>query len=296
MTVMGLEFPNRVGLAAGLDKNGEFIDALGGLGCGFIEVGTVTPKPQPGNPQPRLFRLPQAQALINRMGFNNHGVAALVARIRARQYGGVLGVNLGKNRDTPIEQAAEDYVSGLRAVYPYADYVTVNISSPNTSHLRDLQSEDALRGLLATLKGEQLRLHADQRRYVPLAVKIAPDLTEPQLAAIAAVVLAAGIDGVIATNTTVARDGVVGLAYAREAGGLSGAPLTRRATAVVKYLATAIDGRIPIIAAGGIMSAQDALDKLAAGASLVQLYTGLIYRGPGLVAEVIDAVADYAVS
>lgn len=296
MTVMGLEFPNRVGLAAGLDKNGEFIDALGGLGCGFIEVGTVTPKPQPGNPQPRLFRLPQAQALINRMGFNNHGVAALVARIRARQYGGVLGVNLGKNRDTPIEQAAEDYVSGLRAVYPYADYVTVNISSPNTSHLRDLQSEDTLRGLLATLKGEQLRLHADQRRYVPLAVKIAPDLTEPQLAAIAAVVLAAGIDGVIATNTTVARDGVVGLAYAREAGGLSGAPLTRRATAVVKYLATAIDGRIPIIAAGGIMSAQDALDKLAAGASLVQLYTGLIYRGPGLVAEVIDAVADYAVS
>ncbi len=291
LQVMGLEFPNAVGLAAGLDKNGEHIDALGALGFGFIEIGTVTPRPQPGNPRPRLFRLPAAQALINRMGFNNAGVAALVANVRASRYRGILGINIGKNFDTPMQQAAADYLSCLDAVYPYAHYVAVNISSPNTQNLRDLQRESALDGLLAALKGRQRELAERHGKAVPLAVKIAPDLQEEELAAIADLLRRHRVEGVIATNTTVARTGVNGLAHADEAGGLSGAPLRARATAVVRSLHRHLQGEIPIIGVGGIVSGRDAQEKIAAGASLVQLYTGLIYRGPGLVGQCVRAAA-----
>lgn len=290
VTVMGLSFANRVGLAAGLDKNGECIDALAALGFGFLEIGTVTPRPQLGNPQPRLFRLPEASALINRMGFNNLGVSHLLEQVRASRYRGVLGINLGKNADTPLEQAADDYLFGLRQVYAAAGYVTVNISSPNTKDLRRLQGEGELRALLQVLKAEQRRLAVTHQRHVPLLVKIAPDLTESDVETISGLLLEADIDGVIATNTTLARDGVENLRYGNEAGGLSGAPLTVKATAVVRQLAAHSRGRLPIIAAGGIMHARDALDKLEAGASLVQLYTGLIYRGPALIAEVAEAL------
>lgn len=283
--VMGLRFANRVGLAAGLDKNGECIDGLAALGFGFLEIGTVTPRPQPGNPRPRLFRLPQAQAIINRMGFNNLGVEHLLQQVRAARYCGVLGINLGKNFDTPLERAAEDYLAGLRQAYALASYVTVNISSPNTRDLRRLQGEAELAALLAALKAEQGALAAAQGRYVPLVVKIAPDLSEAEVEAIGGLLLAQGIDGVIATNTTVSRDGVAGLLHGEEGGGLSGAPLLRQSTAVVRRLAAATEGRLPIIAAGGILSGADALAKLEAGASLVQLYSGLIYWGPALVAE-----------
>lgn len=288
--VMGLRFANRVGLAAGLDKNGECIDGLAALGFGFLEIGTVTPRPQPGNPQPRLFRLPQAKAIINRMGFNNRGVEHLLRQVRAARYRGVLGINLGKNFDTPLEQAAEDYLAGLRQVYALASYVTVNISSPNTRDLRRLQGEAELAALLAALKAEQGALAAAQGRYVPLLVKIAPDLSEQEIDAIGGLLLARGIDGVIATNTTVSRDGVAGLPCGEETGGLSGAPLLQQSTAVVRRLAQATQGRLPIIAAGGILSGRDAQAKLEAGASLVQLYSGLIYRGPALVAEAAQAL------
>ncbi|TAN49215.1 MAG: quinone-dependent dihydroorotate dehydrogenase [Methylococcaceae bacterium] len=290
VTVMGLRFANRVGLAAGLDKDGACIDGLAALGFGFLEIGTVTPRPQPGNPQPRLFRLPEACALINRMGFNNLGVAHLLEQVRASRYRGVLGINLGKNFDTPLEQAADDYLLGLRQVYAAAGYVTVNISSPNTKDLRRLQGENELRALLQVLKAEQRQLAGTHGRYVPLVVKIAPDLAEADIATISGLLLEAGIDGVIATNTTLARDGVDHLPGGNETGGLSGAPLTAKATAVVRQLAAHSQGRLPIIAAGGIMHARDALDKLEAGASLVQLYTGLIYRGPALIAEVAEAL------
>ncbi|MFO1323393.1 MAG: quinone-dependent dihydroorotate dehydrogenase [Burkholderiales bacterium] len=289
--VMGIAFPNRVGLAAGLDKNAAHLAGLATLGFGFLEVGTVTPRAQPGNPKPRMFRLPRAQALINRLGFNNGGVAALVANVERSSYRGVLGINIGRNFDTPNERAADDYVTCLRAVYAKAHYVTVNVSSPNTKGLRDLQAEDALAALLATLKREQRSLAQAHGRYVPLAVKIAPDLTDDALRGIARLFVAHGVDGVIATNTTIARDRVAGEAHASEAGGLSGAPLRERATAVVRTLAAELDGALPIIGVGGVGSGAHAREKIAAGASLVQIYTGLIYRGPALVAECASALA-----
>jgi len=285
--LMGLEFPNALGLAAGLDKNGEYIDALAALGFGFIEIGTVTPRPQPGNPKPRLFRLPEAQALINRMGFNNHGVERLIANVRRARFRGVLGINIGKNFDTPIERAADDYELCLAKVYAHASYVTVNVSSPNTKNLRQLQNADELGALAGKLKTEQLRLADEHGRYVPLLLKIAPDLDDAELDAIAKCLLRHRLDGVIATNTTVARAGVSGLPHADEAGGLSGAPLRDASTALIGKLARLLDGRIPIIGVGGVMDAADARAKLAAGASLVQIYTGFIYRGPQLIGEIL---------
>jgi dihydroorotate dehydrogenase len=284
-TVMGLSFPNRVGLAAGFDKNGAAIDALAAWGFGFIEIGTVTPRPQPGNPRPRLFRLPQAQAVINRMGFNNHGVDALVANVQAARYRGILGINIGKNFDTPIEQAAADYLICLDKVYACASYVTINISSPNTQNLRKLQDAAALDALLGALKTRQAELAQRHGKYVPLALKIAPDLDDSQIVEIADALRRHRIDAVIATNTTLAREGVARLPHGDEAGGLSGAPLFEKSTAVLRQLASVLAGEVPIIAAGGITDGEKALAKLAAGASLVQIYSGLVYRGPGLVAE-----------
>jgi len=288
--VMGISFANPVGLAAGLDKNGEFIDALSRLGFGFIEVGTVTPRPQPGNPQPRVFRLPQARAVINRLGFNNDGVDRLVDNVRNARYRGVLGINIGKNADTPIERAADDYLACLRKVYSAASYVTINVSSPNTRDLRALQRAGELDRLLGALKSEQQRLADAQGRHVPLAVKIAPDLDAAQILAIADTVRRHAIGAVIATNTTTARNGVAGLPHAEETGGLSGAPLAARATTVIEQLAGALAGEVPIIGVGGILGADDARRKIEAGAQLVQLYTGLIYRGPELVTECVNAL------
>lgn len=292
--VMGLEFPNPVGLAAGLDKNADHLDALGALGFGFIEVGTVTPRPQPGNPRPRLFRLPAQRALINRLGFNNLGVDHLVEQVARRRFQGIVGINIGKNFDTPLAAASADYLLGLARVYALADYVTVNISSPNTPGLRALQDRAALTGLLAALRDGRNRLADQHGRRVPLAVKIAPDLDRDALLAIAELLVGHGIDGVIATNTTLDRTGVAGAAHATEAGGLSGAPLRAKATEVIAALATALAGALPIIGVGGVMDGRDAAEKIAAGASLVQIYTGFIYRGPKLVAEAVDAIADTA--
>ncbi|HSV19720.1 MAG TPA: quinone-dependent dihydroorotate dehydrogenase [Casimicrobiaceae bacterium] len=294
VNVMGITFPNRIGLAAGLDKNAAHVDGLAALGFGFLEVGTVTPRAQPGNPRPRLFRLVEAQALINRLGFNNDGVARLVANVERAAYRGVLGINLGRNFDTPNERAADDYLVGLRAVYARASYVTINISSPNTKGLRDLQSEDALRALLAALVRERAMLADAHGRHVPLVVKIAPDLTDDALRGAARVLVECGVDGVIATNTTLERNGVEGMPHAAEAGGLSGAPLRARSDAVIRTLARALDGALPIIGAGGVLSGADARAKLDAGATLVQLYTGLIYRGPAVVTEAVRATAGYA--
>lgn len=288
---MGIRFPNRVGLAAGLDKNAAHLAGLATLGFGFLEAGTVTPRAQPGNPRPRLFRLVEAQALVNRLGFNNEGVERFVANVDRSGYRGVLGVNIGKNFDTPNERAADDYVACLRAVHAQASYVTINVSSPNTRGLRDLQAEDALGKLLARLVRERDELAQASGRRVPLAVKIAPDLGQDAVRAIARLLLRHRIDGAIATNTTIARDGVAGLPHAAEQGGLSGAPLRERATAVLRTLAGALDGALPIIGVGGIMSGEDAREKIVAGATLVQLYTGLIYRGPGLIAECVRALA-----
>ena len=288
--VMGIEFPNAVGLAAGFDKDATCVKAWDALGLGFIEVGTVTPRPQAGNPQPRMFRLPAAHALINRMGFNNQGVDALVERLRRTQFKGVLGINIGKNADTPLERAHEDYVIGMRKVYALASYIVVNISSPNTPGLRELQHGSALETLLQLLKREQQTLAEAQQRYVPLVIKIAPDLSDIELRDMARALIKHEIDGVIATNTTCVRTGVETLPEAQQTGGLSGAPLFARSTAVVAQLADICAGRLPIIAAGGICSAADAQAKIAAGASLVQLGTGLVYRGPALVREVIRAL------
>ena len=290
--VMGIEFPNRVGLAAGLDKDGDCIDGLGALGFGFVEVGTVTPKPQPGNDKPRLFRLPEASAVINRMGFNNHGVENLVENVRRARYRGVIGVNIGKNKATPNEQALDDYLIGLRSVYEVARYVTVNISSPNTPGLRDLQQGDDLDHLLGGLKEEQKRLADQHGHYVPIAVKIAPDLDEAAVDAVAETLLRHEMDGVIATNTTLAREAVNGMKHGDETGGLSGAPVRERSTAVVSRLHRRLGDELPIIAVGGILDAEGAREKIAAGAKLVQLYTGLIYRGPRLVREVAQALAE----
>jgi dihydroorotate dehydrogenase len=288
---MGLEFPNPVGLAAGLDKNAAHIDALGALGFGFIEVGTVTPRPQPGNPRPRLFRLPAAQALINRFGFNNLGVDTLLANVARARWRGILGINIGKNFDTPLERAADDYEFCLERVYAAASYVAVNISSPNTVGLRDLQERQSLDALLARLAKTRLRLAERHGRRVPLALKIAPDLDAEQIRDIAAAVRRHGFDAVIATNTSLARDGVEGLPNADQAGGLSGAPIRAQATRVLAALAAELKKEVPLIGAGGILSGADAVEKISAGASLVQLYTGLVYRGPRLIADCAAALA-----
>lgn len=290
VSIMGLIFKNPVGLAAGLDKNGDYIDALAGLGFGFVEIGTVTPRPQPGNPRPRLFRLPEHQAIINRMGFNNLGIDHLLDQVNQSRYGGVLGINIGKNFDTPIENAVDDYLIGLRKAYPAAGYITINISSPNTKNLRQLQQGDEIKKLIAALKEEQLRLQLQYGKITPLVLKIAPDLNDQEISHIARLLLEFAIDGVIATNTTIARDRIAGHALANETGGLSGAPVKNISTSVVRRLSAELDGRIPIIAAGGILSAEDAREKLAAGASLVQVYSGLIYRGPELLKEIMDTL------
>jgi dihydroorotate dehydrogenase len=289
--VMGMRFPNRVGLAAGLDKNAAHIDGLAALGFGHLECGTVTPRPQPGNPKPRMFRLTPAHALINRMGFNNDGLDAFILNATRARYRGVLGLNIGKNFDTRIDRAVDDYVTCLRGCYVRASYVTVNVSSPNTKGLRDLQHEDALERLVVALKAEQAELSQRHGKYTPIALKIAPDLDAASIEGIARLLVARRVDGVIATNTTLARDGVAGLDHADESGGLSGAPLRARATEVVARLARALDGALPIIGVGGITEGAHAREKLEAGAALVQLYTGLVYRGPALVAECVHATS-----
>jgi dihydroorotate dehydrogenase len=289
----GLKFPNRVGLAAGLDKNARCIDGLGALGFGFVEVGTVTPKPQPGNPKPRMFRLPRANALINRLGFNNDGLDAFIANVkrsRFRQKGRILGLNIGKNATTPIEQATSDYLIGLEGVYPHADYVTVNISSPNTSNLRSLQSDEALDALLGAIAAKREELAKQHARRVPIFVKIAPDLEQAQVDVIAATLKRHGMDGVVATNTTISREAVKGLAHAEEAGGLSGAPVLEPSNRVIAQLRAALGKGFPIIGVGGVMSGADAVSKIRAGADVVQIYTGLIYRGPDLVSEAARAI------
>ena len=286
--IMGLDFPNPVGLAAGLDKNGTCISALASLGFGFIEVGTITPRPQVGNPRPRLFRIPQAEAIINRMGFNNVGVDKLIENVQQSGYRGILGINIGKNADTPLQNAVDDYLICLRKVYLHASYVTVNISSPNTQQLRQLQNETELEHLLGALKAEQTRLSDLHGRYTPLAIKIAPDLESEQITVIASLLMKHRMDAVIATNTTTAREGVEHLPRGNEKGGLSGAPLTERSTTVIRQLANHLQHAIPIIGAGGIISARDAQLKIEAGASLVQIYSGLIYRGPDLVTETVS--------
>ena len=294
VVVAGLKFPNRIGLAAGLDKNGRCIDGLAAMGFGFIEVGTVTPKSQSGNPKPRMFRLPQANALINRLGFNNDGLDAFVAnvqRARFRAGGGILGLNIGKNAATPIERAVDDYLACLDGVYPHADYVTVNISSPNTKNLRALQSDAALDALLGAVRERRAQLAKAHGRRVPIFVKIAPDLDDAQVGVIAATLRANDIDGVIATNTTIARDAVKGLPHADETGGLSGSPVFEASNHVIKGLRAALGKGYPIIGVGGVLSAADAKAKIAAGADLVQIYTGFIYRGPALIGEAARALA-----
>ncbi|WP_085297177.1 quinone-dependent dihydroorotate dehydrogenase [Cognaticolwellia mytili] len=288
--IMGIKFPNPVGLAAGLDKNGECIKAFEAMGFGFVEVGTVTPRPQPGNEKPRIFRLPEANAIINRMGFNNKGVDYLVDQVIKAKFNGVLGINIGKNKDTPDEDAKDDYIHCMRKVYDHATYITVNISSPNTPGLRSLQYGEALNELLSALKAEQTSLAEQHGKYVPVAVKIAPDLTAEEVSSIAECLIANNIDGVIATNTTLARDKVAHLRFGDEQGGLSGAPVKEQSTKVIQLLATALDNKLPIIGVGGIASGKDAQEKIAAGAKLVQVYTGFIYQGPELVQDIVKSL------
>lgn len=292
-SLLGLTLRNPIGLAAGLDKNGAHIDALANLGFGFVEVGTVTPKPQPGNPKPRMFRLPRAQALINRLGFNNQGLAAFIENVKRsqwRNHGGVVGLNIGKNAATPIERAVDDYLLGLEGVYPHADYITVNISSPNTQNLRALQEQAELGGLLGPLQQKRERLEQEHGRRVPMVVKIAPDLSAQQVDVIADLLVHYGIDGVIATNTTLSRESVQGLPHAQEAGGLSGPPVHELSLAVIRRLRERLGTGYPIIGVGGIASGEAAAQKVAAGANAVQLYTGLIYRGPALIEECVQAL------
>ena len=290
VTCMGIEFPNPVGLAAGLDKNGAHIDALAALGFGFIEIGTITPRPQAGNPQPRLFRIPEAKAIINRMGFNNDGVDKLVENVKASKFKGILGINIGKNADTPVEDAVSDYLICLEKVYNYASYITVNISSPNTKNLRSLQSGDALTELLQTLKDRQLKLAEQYNHYVPLVLKVAPDLTIEDFNFISTQLLKFKIDGLIVTNTTLGREGVENLLNGNEAGGLSGAPVFEKSTECLRQFSKILDGRMPLIGVGGIVSGDQAVIKQQAGASLIQVYSGLIYTGPTLVKDCVDAM------
>jgi dihydroorotate dehydrogenase len=286
---MGLSFKNPVGLAAGLDKDGDCIDAFGAMGFGFIEVGTVTPRPQPGNDKPRLFRIVEAEGLINRMGFNNH-VDNLIENIKKSYFGGILGINIGKNKDTPVEQGKDDYLICMDKIYPYAGYIAINISSPNTPGLRSLQYGEALDDLLAAIKNKQAELHQRHHKYVPVAVKIAPDLTEEELIQIADSLARHNIDGVIATNTTLDRSLIQGLNYCEQAGGLSGRPVQLRSTEVIRRLSQELQGRLPIIGVGGIDSVIAAREKMAAGASLIQIYSGFIFRGPGLIKNVITYI------
>ncbi|WP_423855037.1 quinone-dependent dihydroorotate dehydrogenase [Acinetobacter guillouiae] len=290
VTCMGIEFPNPVGLAAGLDKNGAYIDALAGLGFGFIEIGTITPKPQEGNPKPRLFRIPQAKAIINRMGFNNDGVDQLVENVKAAKFKGILGINIGKNATTPVEDAVSDYLVCFEKVYNYASYITVNISSPNTKNLRSLQSGHALTELLETLKKRQLELAEELQHYVPLVLKVAPDLEASDIEFIASQLLQFKIDGLIVTNTTLSREGVEGLPFGDEAGGLSGAPVFEKSTACLAAFSKILQGKIPLIGVGGILSGEQAVAKQQAGASLVQIYSGMIYTGPTLIKDCVDAM------
>jgi dihydroorotate dehydrogenase len=287
---LGLRFDNPVGLAAGLDKNGAHIDALAALGFGFIEIGTTTPRPQPGNPKPRMFRLPGHEAVINRLGFNNGGVDALVANAERAKFAGPLGINIGKNRDTPNERAVDDYLFCLERVYARASYVTINISSPNTQGLRDLQDEETLKRFIGTLRDAQEKLAAKHGAHKPMLLKIAPDLAEAELVGVADVLLASGIDGLICTNTTIDRAPVAGARHADESGGLSGKPLFERSTAVLRGMAQRLAGRIPIMGVGGIVTGKDAAAKIDAGASLVQFYTGMVYRGPALIGECVEAI------
>nr|WP_063573506.1 quinone-dependent dihydroorotate dehydrogenase [Luteibacter rhizovicinus] len=288
--VLGIDFPNPVGLAAGLDKNGEHLDGLAALGFGFVEIGTVTPRPQPGNDKPRMFRLPNHEAVINRLGFNNGGIDALVRNVEKATFRGVLGINIGKNKDTPNERAIDDYLFCLERAYPLATYITVNISSPNTQGLRDLQEEETLRRFIGTLRDAQERLASQHGKRKPMLLKIAPDLTETELDAIADVLLASGIDGVICTNTTIDRDTVAGDPNAHETGGLSGRPLFEKSTTVLRGMATRLGGKLPIVGVGGILDGDTAAEKIEAGASLVQVYSGLVYRGPKLIAEAVTEI------
>jgi dihydroorotate dehydrogenase len=296
VNVMGIEFPNPVGLAAGLDKNGDYLMPLSQLGFGFIEIGTITPRPQAGNPTPRLFRLPKANAIINRMGFNNLGIKYLLKQVKAARkqgYSGIIGINIGKNIDTAVENAVDDYLICLREAYPFADYITINISSPNTPGLRDLQYGDELNKLLASLKQEQLALSDRYKRYIPLAVKVAPDLSHQEVCFIAKTLLDNTIDALIATNTTLSRDAVKGMQYADEAGGLSGEPVRDVSTDIIRQFAKILEDRIPIIGVGGIASGEDAVNKIKAGAKLVQVFSALIYQGPTVVTECVQALEDY---
>ncbi len=290
--VFGLEFPNPVGLAAGLDKNGAHVDALASLGFGFIEVGTTTPRAQPGNPKPRMFRVPEHEAVINRLGFNNGGVDALVRNVERTKFSGVLGINIGKNKDTPNENAVDDYLHCLDRVYPRASYVTVNISSPNTQGLRDLQEEETLKRFIGTLRERQEQLAAQHGARKPMLLKIAPDLGEAELDAIAGVLLATKIDGLICTNTTIERSTIAGARHAQEAGGLSGRPLFDKATDVLRGMSKRLGGNIPLIGVGGILDGADAVAKISAGASLVQFYTGMVYRGPALIGACVEALRE----
>jgi len=291
VTVMGLEFPNPVGMAAGMDKNGEYIDALGSVGFGFIEVGTVTPRPQAGNPKPRIFRLEKANAMINRLGFNNKGVDYLVGQVQKRKFSGILGINIGKNFDTPNDKAADDYLICLEKVYPYADYITINISSPNTKGLRDLQNAKQLEGLLNALNQKRCELADEHQKRVPLVVKVAPDLDDEQIPEIAKTVVHSEFDGVIATNTTISRDAVQGMRHADEQGGLSGAPVKDKANHVLAAFRTALPSGIALIGTGGITVGDDAAEKIQLGADLVQFYTGFVYKGPDLVTDCLKAIA-----
>ncbi|MBW7469538.1 quinone-dependent dihydroorotate dehydrogenase [Marinobacter sp. M216] len=290
VNVMGLEFPNPVGLAAGLDKNADHLDALGALGFGFIEVGTVTPVAQPGNPKPRMFRLPEHQAIINRMGFNNEGLSHLLERVDHRRYQGILGINVGKNKDTPNEESEADYRKGIFSVYSRADYITVNVSSPNTPGLRDLQFGDSLKGLLEAIKDEQGKCEREFGRYVPIAVKIAPDMDDDGIRFVADALRQTGLDGVIATNTTISRDAVTGHRHAGETGGLSGAPVRKASLRVIQGLYAELGEALPIIGVGGITDGESAAEKIRAGAKLVQIYTGFIYQGPALIREAVEAI------
>ena len=291
VTVMGLQFPNPVGMAAGMDKNGDYIDALGSLGFGFIEVGTVTPRPQAGNPKPRIFRLEKASAMINRLGFNNKGVDHLVRQAKKHQFKGILGINIGKNFDTPNEKAFEDYLICLEKVYRYADYITINISSPNTKGLRDLQDAEQLDKLLAILNKKRCELTDEVQKRVPLVVKVAPDLEDEQIPEIADIVVRNQFDGLIATNTTVSREAVKGMRHANEQGGLSGAPVKDRANQVLAAFRAALPAEIALIGTGGIIEGKDAAKKIQLGADLIQFYTGFVYKGPELISDCLKAIA-----